>query len=258
LREDGMVPNVKDLLVRTDCARLSRLGSAAALVSLLAACGGESEPEPARSEPTSGAERVAPREGGMQVRGLMGTIPERKVHAALDPRLGQMQRCFLRGAQRVEFIGGGMEFYFRVGGDGRVEWIVPRASSVGDRATERCLLDVVRTVRFPSPQGGDAAEIAWSFEIDVAEDVRPPVSWDAAFVAPVLAEQRAALTDCGLARGALNVTAYVSPGGTVLSAGAAAETPEAAQHIDCAVAAIETWSLPDPGSYAAKVSFAAP
>ena len=34
--------------------------------------------------------------------------------------------------------------------------------------------------------------------------------------------------------------------------------PEAADQLDCALEAVKSWQLPDPGSYMAKVSFEIP
>jgi hypothetical protein len=192
----------------------------------------------------------------MQVSGLMGTIPERKIQATLEPKLPSFARCFARGAADVEAIAGRMEFYFRVALDGSVEWVYPRSSSVGHRATELCLLDVARAARFPEPKGGGAAELAWSFEID--PNVRAPVEWDEAKIAEPLASSGAALQDCGVGQGELEVTLYVAPGGAVLSAGAAASNQDAAEKIDCALEVVRGWTLPDPGSYPAKLSFRAP
>ena len=226
------------------------------LVALCAsACGSDpppTEPEPAAA--TSGGE-PAPRRG-MEVSGLMGTIPERKIQATLEPKLPSFARCFAKGAAEVEAIAGRMEFYFRVALDGHVEWVYPRSSSVGHRATEQCLLEVAAAARFPEPKGGGAAELAWSFEID--PNVRAPVAWDETKVSEAQTAGAAALTECGVEAGALEVTLYVAPGGTVLGAGAAANTQEAAEKIDCALEAIRTWTLPDPGSYPAKVTFHAP
>ena len=223
----------------------------------LLSCGG-SEPAP-EAEPeapaTSGAEMTAPAK--MQVSGLMGTIPERKIQSTLEPKLPSFARCFARGAAEVEPIAGRMELYFRVALDGHVEWVFPRASSVGHRATEQCVLDLARAVRFPGPKGGDAAELSWSFELE-GGDVRPPVAWDAGRVLPVVEANRDALQACGLGSGDAVLTLYVAPGGAVLSAGGAARTREAADQLDCALSAVKTWQLPDPGSYMAKVSFELP
>jgi hypothetical protein len=230
----------------------------ALLLSLAAGCGGEPEPAAVQPETSSGQEQAAAPRRGMEVEGLMGTIPERKVQAALEPKLGAFQRCFAHGAAQLDMIAGGMQFYFRVDHDGRVEWVYPRASSIGHRPTEQCLLSAAQSTRFPEPKGGDAAEVSWSFDIDVAEDVRPPVEWDASQLDEVRTAQGSTLEACGLPAGALTVTAYVAPGGSVLAAGGSASSREAAEQIDCALTAISAWPMPDPGSYAAKVSFSVP
>jgi hypothetical protein len=193
----------------------------------------------------------------MEVSGLMGTIPERKIQGTLEPKLPSFARCFARGAAEVEPIAGRMELYFRVALDGHVEWVFPRASSVGHRATEQCVLDLARGVRFPGPKGGDAAELAWSFELE-GGDVRAPVEWDEERVLPAVEANRDALQACGLGSGDAVLTLYVAPGGTVLGAGGAARTREAADQLDCALEAVKAWQLPDPGSYMAKVSFTIP
>ena len=189
----------------------------------------------------------------MEVEGLYGTIPTRKIEQTLEPKLPRFARCFAEGAARVEIIAGRVEFYFRVALDGHVEWVYPRATSVGDRATELCLLDIARAARFPQPQGGGAAELSWGFEIDRNEDVRAPVALESAQLDPVIDENREALQSCG--RGAFTVTAYVAPGGQVSAAGASADSIDAAARVDCVVDAVRTFRMPDPGSYPAKVSF---
>lgn len=223
--------------------------------TLAAACGSAPAPQAPQVEKSAGAEPRFARPG-MEVSGLMGTIPERKILATLEPKLPSLQRCFERGAEQVELIAGRMEFYFRVALDGRVEWVYPRASTVGHRETEQCLLEVAKTARFPGPKGGGAAELAWSFEIDGSDNVRPPVEWEPARVEAVVREQRTAIAAC--AASGLVVTAYVAPGGRVMAAGASAGSREAALQIDCVVAAVQSWTMPDPGSYVAKVTFALP
>jgi hypothetical protein len=230
----------------------------ALLLCAAAACGGEPAPEPVQETTTSGAEQPESQGRGMQVSGLMGTIPERKIQGALEPRLPRFQQCFARGAGEVEFIAGAIEFYFRVGLDGRVEWVYPRASSIGHRATERCLLELAAATRFPEPKGGGAAEFAWGFEIDGPDGVRPPVAWDAPQVVPALEGAADALAACALGDQRFEVTAYVLPGGKVLAAGAAAPGNAAAAQIDCLVDAIQSVAMPDPGSYPAKVTFELP
>ncbi len=221
-----------------------------------AACGAEpapAEPPPAAA-PSSGGE-AEPVKGGMQVEGIMGTIPSRRIEDTMQAKLPAFQRCFFEGAGEVEFIAGYVKFYFRVGLDGRVEWVHPRGSSVGHRGTELCLLNIAKQTHFPKPQGGGAAEFVWGFELETPDGVRAPVAWDEARVAATLTKHRASLDACELGDGHYVITTYVAPGGSVLAAGAAADSQPAAEKIDCVLGAIKGWSMPDPGSYAAKVSF---
>jgi hypothetical protein len=57
-------------------------------------------------------------------------------------------------------------------------------------------------------------------------------------------------------QGSYQVTAYIEPGGRVLSAGGSAPSAEAEAALDCILERVRGLSMPDPGSYAAKVTFA--
>jgi hypothetical protein len=230
---------------------------AAALLALSVACGDAAEPAPEAPAPaaTSGMEQPPRRGPGMQVEGILGTIPQRKIEETLKAKLPAFQHCFFDGMAEVEQLAGHMKFYFRVGLDGRVEWVSPRGSSIGHRPTELCLLELAQRVKFPEPKGGGPAEFAWGFEIENPGGARPPVTWPEERVNKVVETQRSALDGCELAGQHYIVTAYVSPGGQVLAAGAAADSQPAAAKIDCLIDQVKTWHMPDPGSYPAKVSF---
>jgi hypothetical protein len=227
-------------------------------LTLLVACGGEPEPvaEPA-PEPSSGDEAVQ-RSDGVGVTGLMGTIPASKIQAVLEPKLPTFQRCFMQGMEQVEFLGGHIKFYFRVDIEGRVEWVDPRGSSIGHRATEQCLLDEAARTRYPGPKGGDASEFVWGFELDPAGGVRAPVEWDAERAASTVASGAASVSECGVDGHRYEITAYVAKGGHVMAAGAASDSHEASGSIDCLIQAVSGWKFADPGSYPAKVSFTLP
>jgi hypothetical protein len=238
---------------------LAVLGELAAL----AACAGGGEPAPESppaesSASSSGGELAEAPRPSLQVQGLLGTIPARKIEDLMASKLPAFQRCFFEGAGAVEFIGGEFRYYARVRNDGSVEYAYPKQSSVGHRETELCLLELVKRTRFPKPQGGDAAELAWGFALDPQDGVRAPVSWSAERAADAITAGRSALEACGLGRasaGRYRITAYVARGGGVMAVGASTDSIEAAENLDCIVAAVKGWQLPDPGSYPAKVSF---
>ena len=226
--------------------------SVAFVVLQLAACGGQEPPPEAAPEPQASVGFERPKRNGMEVSGLMGTIPERKILATLEPKLPKFQRCFFDGSREVEHIGGEIELYFHVNLQGEVVWVYPRKSTVGHRATEQCILAEAQRAKFPEPKGGDAAEIAWGFAFDSSAP-RPPLDWSASDIGPALAASDGLAASCG--GGRFSVTAYVAPGGQVIGAGAAADSETSAAHIDCVVQKVAGWAMPDPGSYPAKVSF---
>jgi hypothetical protein len=226
-------------------------------VALLAsACGGgdgESETV-AEDQTTGGGERPREVDDGLEVEGLMGSLSTDEVNGTLQPRMQRFARCFSDRYGSLDIVGGRVRFSFRVAVDGSVRWVYPSESTIGDRQTERCLLDVAGSTRFPQPRGGEA-EFSFPIEFDPPGDVRPPFNWEPERTEELVAENGAGvLSQCG-ARGPVSVTAYVAPGGAVLAAGASVADQSMAEVLDCVSDAVRAWSMPDPGSYPAKVTF---
>lgn len=226
------------------------------LLTSVAGCGGSSEPEttPTPSHTTSGREerREDALPEGASITGLMGTISARAVQGALEPRMPRFARCFADRSDDVEFLSGDITLSFRIHTDGSVAWVFPSATNIGDRDTERCILDVARTTHFSAPSGGEA-EFTWGFGLDAPSDVRLPLSWGADAVATTVEANRASVASCG--RSGFRLTAYVAPGGRVLAVGGTAPDADALTALDCVVGAVSGWTMPNPGSYAAKVTF---
>ncbi len=221
---------------------------------LMSACGGANEAEtPAgEAEETSGQEATHQQDDGAQIEGLMGTISSDAVNRAMEARMGRFLRCFQQRYEAVEVLGGAIDLAFRVRLDGTVLWVHPRASTIGDRETERCIVEAARGTRFSPPRGGEA-EFSYPLTLDTPADVRPPLNWDASRVAEHVEQSRGELVDCG--PGPYVVTLYIAPGGRVLAAGASTSDPERADDLDCVARLVAGWSMPDPGSYPAKVTF---
>jgi hypothetical protein len=233
-------------------------GACLLAVMVMIGCGGSPPPEETTT-PARATRRASPtadepqRNDGVQIEGLMGTISQQQVNQTLQPRTQGFGTCFTQGAG-VDFLGGDIRLSFRIHTDGTVAWVYPSSTSIGHRAVERCIADRAHGLQFPRPRGGEA-EFTWGFGYDAPSDVRAPLSWDTSRIAGTLATNSANLVSaCGGQHG-FRVTAYVSPGGTVLATGASASAPEAAAQLDCVTAGVARWTFPDPGSYAAKVSF---
>jgi hypothetical protein len=226
---------------------------AASLV--LVACG-SSEPaaEPSSSE-SSGSEATREEEpDNLAVTGLKGTLSQDEVQNALEPRMPKFARCVQKRAGAVEWLSGSIQLSFRVAVDGSVAAVFPTQSTMGDRDTERCALEVAKATRFPQPHGGEA-EFSWSFEVPLDGEIRPPTDWGPDAAGVFLSEHASQVTaNCGA--GSYAVTAYVDTEGKVVSAGAAADSEAAAEHLDCVLDVVRAFSFESPGSYAAKIQFA--
>ncbi len=248
--------------VRVTAAAPLAAGLAALPLLVVAACGGSRLADPAsRPSPgaasTTGAEPEPQPDREVQVEGLLGSIPRQVVEQTLNGRIQRFGRCFFARSEQLEVLGGRMTLAFRIGTDGTVRWVVPKASTVGDRTTERCVLDEAARTRFPPPSGGEA-EASWSFEMAPDEHVRPPVSLHPSQF-EALAVQHAAELRRRCGEGPFRVTVYLAPGGRLLAAGGAADDPERARALDCVVAQLQRWEgWPDPGSYVGKGSFQVP
>lgn len=241
-------------------ARPSMLRFVTVLSALLAlpACGGPEEAGDAsggRDSASSGSESTEPPDDGMQIEGTLGTISQRAIEDGIQRNLPRISRCFSDRYDEVDVLGGHMEMAFRVRTDGNVRWVYLRRSTVGDRATERCILNVLSRIQFERPRGGEA-EFTTPLDLDPPADVRPPVEWTAARVAELVSTQGAELAaQCATAGQPFQVTAYVAPGGQVLAAGATVDTPDVVDPLDCVTEGVRSWVMPDPGSYPAKVTF---
>jgi hypothetical protein len=221
-------------------------------------CGGAEPAPPAKPASSQiGAEKLGDSENDMEVSGTLGTIPTHLIQQRLDPKLPSFQNCFVERSREVEYIAGQIELYFRVKLDGSVRSVFPRGSTIGDRETERCILEIASRTRFPSPRGGGEAEFAWQFEVDPLQDVRPPLAWESERASSALRQHADSIRGCRKSA-SYTVTAYVAPGGTVIAAGASASAFEGSGSLDCVAEAVRSWAMPDPGSYPAKITFTIP
>ncbi|MCA9582859.1 MAG: AgmX/PglI C-terminal domain-containing protein [Myxococcales bacterium] len=231
------------------------LGPTLAVVgfALLGACGGTEGPKDNGlvTERWGDAEEKRPADDGLAVTGLMGTLDADEIRAGLDPRMGKFQRCFIRGYDDVDVLGGQIDMTFHVNLDGTVAWVFPIRSNVGHRGVEKCIVDVAKGARFPEPRGGEA-EFSWPLAMDPPEDVRPAVPWNEDALGDARTEYDAAVRACGRLRADVQVTLYIAPGGQVLQAGASTPDRDTESRLDCIVEAARSMVFADPGSYPAK------
>jgi hypothetical protein len=180
---------------------------------------------------------------------------EEEVDATFSSSIGGLQRCVDRGAERVEFLGGAVSFYLKIDGSGKVNHVHLEHSTIGDRVTERCMLDTLRAKTWPKPVGGELGLARKSFSFDPPNDVREPTFWEERDAAPGLKKVLEEVSKCKDGRdGDYEATLYVGTDGKVLSAGVAPPNEAGDAAVDCLVSVLEAASFPSPGSWPAKVT----
>jgi hypothetical protein len=219
----------------------------------LTACGGGGE-QPAKSaaDPSDGAAEDRP---GIQASSEIGGMNEEEVEAAFSSSVSGLQRCLTRGAERVEFLGGSVSFFLKIDSGGKVDHAHLEHSTLGDRATERCMLEALRAKSWPKPVGGEHGLARKSFSFDPPNDVREPTFWEERDAAPGLKKLGEDVAKCKDGRdGAYEATFYVGTDGKVLAAGVTPPNEAGDAAVDCLVSVLEAANFPSPGSWPAKVT----
>jgi len=243
-------------LKMTSSPRLPSLLGAACVALAIAscpACGGN-EPAPQVPTPTVEAQDDAPNR--VSTSSEIGGLNEEKVDKTFQRALSDFQRCLDDGAKRVEFLGGSVAFFLKIDAQGKVDHAHLEKSTIGDRDTEKCMLDSLRTRTWPKPVGGVHGLARKSFDFDPPNDVRAPTSWDGDHVSDAVGKLSRKVSACKRGKsGAFEATVYVSTDGSVMAAGVTPPDEAGESDVDCLVATLKAATLPSPGSWPAKVTF---
>jgi hypothetical protein len=222
---------------------------------LLCACGGNTPPPSAPElEPVPVPSRPPPKE--LSVSQELGSLDPSAVERTWNDLRADFEACRQRGVKSVEVLDGDVKLFARVGADGTTRWAMLEDSTLGDRDTEKCMVDAIMQARWPKPVGGEG-ETRNTFGFDPSG--RPATAWSADRIGAVLGKNERDLMKCKRGvRGSFHVTVYVEPHkkeGRVQSVGVAAPSKEAVEKIDCIVDEVKSWKMPSPGSWVAKVDF---
>jgi hypothetical protein len=221
-----------------------------ALVSL--ACS-ESAPPPKTADDKPETEE--PNRSHLTMSSEIGGLNEDKVNAAFESSLSGLEQCLHQGASRVEFLGGSVSFFVKIDTRGRVDGAYLEKSTLGDRDTEKCMLDTMRSKKWPKPVGGEHGLARKSFDFDPPNDVRAPADYDETHLNKGLDKIGGKLASCKGKKGSYEATIYLATDGSVLSAGVTPPDEAGEDSVDCLVSTLKSASFPSPGSWPAKVTF---
>ena len=120
----------------------------------------------------NGVGKLRGRGGGGHVRGrvsgiralarVSGSLSRSQVLKVINEHLGQIQGCYERALTHHPGLGGKIEFQWTVLASGRVSTARERSSSMNDAKVSRCIIHVIKRMRFPRPKGGSVT-IAYPF-----------------------------------------------------------------------------------------------
>jgi len=225
------------------------------VASLLAiSCG--SSPVPVRAPSAAEPAKAPAREQSIAVSSEVGALDEDAVDSVFARAQGGLMGCAKKGARRIELLGGDIAFYVGIDQSGRAADTRVERSTIGDRSTETCMLEVLRGKSWPKPVGGRKGQVHKSFVFDMPSDARPPVEWTADDAESGIKKIRKKIRECtGGASGTYQVTAYIDVQGNPISVGVASPDSVADSQMDCLADAVKGAKFKSPGSYPAKVSF---
>ena len=224
------------------------------MVTALVACGGETpQPEVPKVEapPEEGPRRAAL----PSVESEVGALDQAKVKAAFQKSQDRLMACYTKGAQRLAYLSGEVKFFVRVAKDGSARRAYLEESTLGDRETERCMIDVLKGVGWPRPEGGEG-EARHSLTFVPGDDERMPVSWSVEQLGAPYKNARPKLAQCRKKAGAkpMKATLYVETDGKPAAVGVSIADERGEEAVDCVIAALSSVKFPSPGSFASKVT----
>lgn len=237
-----MLPRSPALLAATVLVTLS--------CALPEAQAGKKRAKPAASSPT--IEPVA--EGEMEVRGDLGSLDLAAVEAVMVREQASIEQCYRKELAQFHYLGGKLEVRVRVGGNGAARRTLVTAP-LGSIAVERCVVGIVRTLRFPAPEGAKEAEFAYAWEFRPAVALR---EWREEDVRDVFRRHLADLRSCerrGNVPPKLRITVFVAAGGRVGSVGVGGDGALTDEYVRCVAAKVGAWRFPDPLGQVARATY---
>jgi hypothetical protein len=219
------------------------------------ACGPDKPPADASTQDEKATHDDYDPTQGIEMTAEVGALPEEETVAAFRNSFPAIQDCFIQGSERIEFLGGDISFEVEVDASGQAR-VFAKQTTIGDRKTESCMLDVLRGAAWPLPVGGHIGTAENGFGFEMTGDVRPPVMWDSSEVSDVLNQNASALNECKSGtHGTFTATVYVDANGSALGAGISPPNQEGEASSDCLVGVLVGATYPSPGSWPAKVTF---
>ena len=120
----------------------------------------------------------------------VGALDEDAVNRVFRTGSTQFDGLCSQGGESVELLGGDVAIFVGINAQGKGEDVRLERSTMGDRDTEACMIQVFSERHWPKPVGGRKGQVHKSFSFDMPNDARPPVEWTAEDVEGTLGKFR--------------------------------------------------------------------
>jgi len=220
-------------------------------------CGTAAPPAVVPSAPVEAAPAPSsPARANLTMSAELGGLDERAAEQSFRASMAGIQACIRNGVERLEFISGSIEFAVKIDASQRAAQVWAAESTLGERGTEKCMFEALRSVTWPAPLGGPFGIARNFFEFEPRKGALVPAVWDAGRISRVLAGLDGRLSACrGAGAERLLITLYIGQGGKALGGGAASAEPVDDGAVDCVVDTLLGAAYPAPERTPTKVRF---
>lgn len=227
---------------------------------MLVGCGSQHGTQPTTQAPNSlkvsFKKQSTPKDQEVSMSAEMGALNPQQTHSSFYNAMDGVQDCVTAGTRRLNFLSGEVELSVLVNTVGQPLRVWAEHSSLGDRATEQCMFEALRSVSWPPSVGGPQSIASNRFEFPLARGASAPNIWDSGRATEALEPLEGALQECHAANsGEIMITLYVGDSGQVISAGAGHDRKVTDDSIECLLGVLGDAQYPGAEPSPAKMRF---
>lgn len=165
-----------------------------------------------------------------------------------------VQNCFAKGTTKVSSLGGHVKMKLRIDQKGALKWAYMSESTLGDRDTEKCLLDAARAKSWPLPIGGDGLAER-SYDVDPPSPIKELDAKKFKVAVSLVQKETAKCRKRGTWGTVFRVTAYLRYDGLPVSVGVAPPNEKGEDVVDCMIKIIKKVKFGGIGRRMGKLGF---
>lgn len=100
-----------------------------------------------------------------------GGLDESEIYQVIERHQGQIRNCYERGLQSTPQLSGRVALKFIIGGSGTVNTANVANSSLRSQTVESCILEKLKSWKFPNPRGGVMVKVNYPFNFKRAGSI---------------------------------------------------------------------------------------